>query len=658
MITMINNIIQRAGKGLMKWGGAGVLSCLLVSLSPCLLTSCTDYLDKEERSIIDASQPYLNFRNFQGFVEELYTAMPIMTGHQYHSAWNFGEDDYWEPQESRQLPNAIDQGNYWGWNECFYSYFKEKQGGMNTGTPERMISDVSTKGYLYGLCWFGIRKANIGIANLDKMVDATQEEKNLIAGQLYFFRAWNHFMLMQYWGGLPYIDVVLDANSVFNLPRLSYQATAEKAAEDFQKAADLLPVDWDQTAAGKATLGKNSVRINKVMALAYKGKDLLWAGSPMMNQESTGNATYNADFCKRAADTFAEVLKICDETGRYELADWDHYQEIFYTYKQNKLNGLKEVMFWENMATCHIGVWRWNLVNDWRPPLINNSGIKCYPAANYTDYFGMANGMPIPDITQPDAASGYNPEYPYKDRDPRFYYNFIYDAVKTVLDGSKILKDGLPDERKQYASLYEGGLYRTDTPSKCVFTGYMNKKFTSQYMNDFDDYKEGTVLVMPLLRLADVYLMYAESAAAGYGSATASASGYSLSAVGAIDKVRARAGVAGVNSKFLGSVDDFMSEVRRERAVELSFEGHRFTDLRRWLLLDKAPYNKKTAVYFDRAADQSDKDRYANPKENHVLNLREVVLVERKYSLPKHNWFPFPQKDVQMYPEFAQNPGW
>ena len=622
------------------------------------LASCTDYLDKEERSIIDASQPYLNFRNFQGFVEELYTAMPIMTGHQYHSAWNFGEDDYWEPQESRQLPNAIDQGNYWGWNECFYSYFKEKQGGMNTGTPERMISDVSTKGYLYGLCWFGIRKANIGIANLDKLVDATQEEKNLIAGQLYFFRAWNHFMLMQYWGGLPYIDVVLDANSVFNLPRLSYQATAEKAAEDFQKAADLLPIDWDQTAAGKATLGKNAVRINKVMALAYKGKDLLWAGSPMMNQESTGNATYNADFCKRAADAFAEALKICEETGRYELADWDHYQEIFYTYKQNKLNGLKEVLFWENMATCHIGVWRWNLVNDWRPPLINNSGIKCYPAANYTDYFGMANGLPIPDITKPDAASGYNPEYPYKDRDPRFYYNFIYDAVKTVLDGSKILKDGLPDERKQYASLYEGGLYRTDTPSKCVFTGYMNKKFTSQYMNDFDDYKEGTVLVMPLLRLADVYLMYAESAAAGYGSATASASGYSLSAVGAIDKVRARAGVAGVNSKFLGSVDDFMSEVRRERAVELSFEGHRFTDLRRWLLLDKAPYNKKTAVYFDRAADQSDKERYANPKENHVLNLREVVLTERKYTLPKHNWFPFPQKDVQMYPEFAQNPGW
>ena len=635
------------------------ISCSLLLLAALTLnTSCKEYLDKEPKSDIDPTQPYLNFRNFQGFVEELYAAMPIMTGHQYHSCWNFGEDDYWEPTETRMLTYAIDQGNYWGWNECFYSYFKEKQGGMNTATGDRMVNDVSSKGYLYGLCWFGIRKANIGLANLDKMVDATQEEKNFIAGQLYFFRAWNHFMLMQYWGGIPYLDRALSSSETYTLPRLSYQETAEKAAEDFQKAADLLPIDWDQTATGKTTLGKNVIRINKVMALAYLGKDLLWAGSPMMNQESTGNATYNAEFCKRAADAFAQALKICDETGIYELADFDHYSDIFYTYKQNKVNGVKEVLFYENMATCHIGVWRWNLVNDWRPPLINNSGIKCYPAANYTDYFGMANGLPIPDITKPDAASGYDPEYPYKDRDPRFYTNFIYDGVKTVKDGSKILKDGLPDERKQYASMFEGGLYRTDTPSKCCFTGYMNMKFTSQYMNDFDDYKEGNVLVMPLVRLADVYLMYAEATANGYGSATATASGYGLTAVGAVDKIRDRAGVGHVDAKFLGSVDQFMSEVRRERAVELSFEGHRFTDLRRWLLLDKAPYNKKTAVYFDRAADQTDKERYENPKNNHVLNLREVVLTERHYSLPKHNWFPFPKKDVQMYPEFKQNPGW
>ena len=61
-----------------KKGVMGVMSLMGV-MGVIGLASCTDYLDKEERSIIDASQPYLNFRNFQGFVEELYTAMPIMT---------------------------------------------------------------------------------------------------------------------------------------------------------------------------------------------------------------------------------------------------------------------------------------------------------------------------------------------------------------------------------------------------------------------------------------------------------------------------------------------------------------------------------------------------------------------------------------------------
>ena len=74
------------------------------------------------------------------------------------------------------------------------------------------------------------------LANLDKMV-GTQEEKDMIAGQLYFFRAWWHFELMTYWGGLPYIDQVFDATQELNLPRLSYQECADKAAADFRRAA-------------------------------------------------------------------------------------------------------------------------------------------------------------------------------------------------------------------------------------------------------------------------------------------------------------------------------------------------------------------------------------------------------------------------------------
>ena len=42
-------------------------------------------------------------------------------------------------------------------------------------------------------------------------------------GQLYFFRGWFHFELMQYFGGLPYIDSVPSSSEPLRNPRLSYQ---------------------------------------------------------------------------------------------------------------------------------------------------------------------------------------------------------------------------------------------------------------------------------------------------------------------------------------------------------------------------------------------------------------------------------------------------
>ena len=98
----------------------------------------------------------------------------------------------------------------------------------------------------------------------------------------------------------------------------------------------------------------------------------------------------------------------------------------------------------------------------------------------------MANGKPIKDPTKKDPDSGYDPEHPFKNRDPRFYKDIIFDGEKCVKDGSKVGKKA----DRQYASLYTGGTYRTATPSKDCFTGYLNMKFTSQYCNDWDGYRE------------------------------------------------------------------------------------------------------------------------------------------------------------------------
>ena len=71
------------------------------------------------------------------------------------------------------------------------------------------------------------------------------------------------------------------------------------------------------------------MRINRIMALAYKGKTLLWAGSPLMNWASGGAKEYNAELCKRGADALGQALALTESTNRYELADFSEYNDIF-----------------------------------------------------------------------------------------------------------------------------------------------------------------------------------------------------------------------------------------------------------------------------------------------------------------------------------------
>ncbi len=624
-----------------------ILFPAIILVGTLTLNSCKKYLERSPLADIQENDPYKNFRNFQGFTEELYNCIPLLSVVEAHNSFNLGEEEFWEVGETRLLSYHIDQGNYMAWTNTFYNFL-----GTGGDPANGILNDPNrSKGKLWGLSWYAIRKANVGLANLDKLTDATQEEKDLIAGQLYFFRGYFHFVLMEYWGGLPYIDQVLPSDEVIKIPRLSYQASANKVAEDLKRAADLLPVDWDQTLVGKQTSGNNNTRINKIMALCFMGKNYLWAGSPLMNRASTGNNSYNNEFCKKAADVLAEALKITESTNRYELAPFSQYRDLFYTFNQNgKIPGLKESIFLENLANA-AGRWRWNQVNDYRPLVIHQTGIKVYPTANYADYYGMANGLPIADAEKKDTESGYDPEYPWKNRDPRFYNDILIDGEKCVLTAQSVGNN----EFRQYASLYTNGLYRTADGNKKVWTGYLNSKFVSKLMNEYDGYRENNTFVLSLMRLADVYLLYAEATATGYGSPQSTAAGYSLNAVEAVNKIRKRAGVTGIANKFLGSTTDFLGELRRERAVELSFEGHRFNDLRRWLLLTERPYTLKKAVEFDRAIPNA--QVYADPKNARVRNFRETVLFERQLS-QRHYWLPFRVEDVNMYKEFKQNPGW
>lgn len=614
-------------------------------LAMLMMVSCEDYLERSPESVLSEETAFRNFQNFQGFTEELYMVVPNFTTTYYTSSWNWGDDEIQSPGPNFHFGVKIENGDFWGW--------QAEHDGWGAGWMDGSAA-TDGNGGLWALAWYGIRKANIGLANLDLMTDATQEERDLIKGQLLFFRGWCHFQLIQYFGGMPYIDRVLPSDEPLCEPRLSYHESADLVAADLRAAADLLPIDWDNTVAGRSTLGKNGLRINKIMALGYLGKNLLWAASPLMNYESTGSRTYNPEYAKRAAAAFGELLSLV-ESGQtqYALLPFEDYSQNFYTTGQNwAIPGGTEAIFRSTYISANASNWR--ISGQYLPSVVNDHGdpSRFYPTANYVNFYGMANGLPLPDdITQADPESGYDPEHPWEGRDPRFYHDILYDGVQ-VVEGSIPPSEENP-EQLRYASLYTGGAYRDEVNGSR--TGYVNHKFIPLTANRFDrkfDYGYALHLMVPYMRLADVYLMYAEATAVSYDP-NSNAGGFNLSAVEAVNVIRARAGVDPVHSNFTGSADAFLPELRRERAVELAFERHRFNDLRRWLLLIEEPYTIKTSLELDRAASFDP----ATPRENRVLNLREEVILERNFS-EKHYWLPLKVSDVSICPDFYQNPGW
>ena len=630
------------------------------------MTSCTDYFESDSESVLQKEDAFKNFANFQGYVEVMFNVIPDVAKSYWVSSFNWGDDEVITTGNGEYLMGfQIDNGNYRsyiggsdesGKGDCFLHrpWAVDQIAGSAGGRFDKSLWDGG---------WYAIRQANMGLKALEDglLKDATKEQRDILAGELYFFRAWFYFEITKYWGGMPYMTEPLDPGAQFNLPRESYQENAEKMAADFQKAAELLPIDWDATATGANNKGHNALRPNKIWALSYLGKCLLYAGSPLMvNGIDAVNDTYkyDASYCKRAADALGQALQLV-ESGQtqYSLVDFADYHELFWTKEKNWLMpGSTEAI----MRSPTFGADSfWRQMNSYQLSYIcNGDGIILCPAANYVNYFGMENGLPLDDPN-----SGFDKNHPWKGRDPRFYNNFIYDGVKQISSPAE------KDKEYQYANLYEGG-NACDNPAKTSRTGYFNYKFIPIGANNDDadyGYGKSTHFHLSWLRLAEVYLLYAEAASAGYGGAKGKSSTCNLTAEDALNKIRVRAGIEPVASAYTGSSDKFMDEVRRERAVELAFEGHRFCDLRRWKLLTEYPYNIKTMQKFDRVPGakidpETDKfhpnlDITADPKENEVRNFREETIIIRKLGA-KHYWLPLMNKDVMLYPEFYQNPGW
>lgn len=631
----------------------------------CGFASCTDYLDKTPDSTVNADEAFKNFTNFQGFVEEVYNCIPNKESNYWCCSFNWGEDEILNTGLGDSHETAhFDLGDYRYW-------YNDPQSFLHSNG----LSSTSTDKFSHSLehAWYCIRKCNLGLEDLEKMTNCTQEEKNIIKGQLLFFRAWWHEELMEFYGGMPYVDTVLDGSQALTLPRLSFQECATKCAEDFRAAADLLPNNWDKTTIGKKTLGKNDLRITKVCALGYLGKVLLWAASPLNNLGAEVGASkngdtyrYNVEFAAKAADALAEAIsQVNSGSTPYALAEYkydniyDHvasedsktnFSDIFRTTGKGwKQPGSTEAI----LRAPYIGAngSNWNFTKNWGikiNEIVQHDALIHQPTANYVNYYGMANGLPLD-----DPESGFDPTHPFKGRDPRFYHDIVFDGFQYI--NTTIGKDD-PDYQFKYVQMYTGSNLRSSSSQGCR-TGYYCQKLVPHQANKYDGmYNWGGALQcdLPYMRLADIYLMYAEAGAAVQG-ANYKSNKCNLTAVDAINVLRDRVEAGHVADKYAANQQKFMDEVRRERAVELAFEGFRWNDLQRWLLLTEYPYNIKTSQEFKRVGnyDFTKKD----PRDAEVTGWSEKTILTRDFS-EKHYLLPLKQSDVYLYPEFGQNPGW
>ena len=624
-------------------------------------TSCKDYLDREPNTTVSETDAFKNFNNYQGFVELIINCIPDKEKCNWCPSWNWGDDEIFNPEADDRMTHQADLGNFRAWSQT--------GNWLLTATNNPTDASAPKNHSLWGHAWYCIRQANMAIEHIDEMT-GTDEERNIILGQSYFFRAWWHFEVMEYFGGLPYIDKVLDANNIEKLPRLSFQECADRCAADFQLAADLLPIKWDDTQVGSATKGKNQLRPNKITALSYKGKCLLWAGSPLMKNGAQLGAIasgktyeYDEEYCKKSAETFGEVLQLVEDgETEYALVEFNFsdiynhekasgakncYSDLFYTQNQGyRTPGSTEAIMRGPSKDWNSS--NWNTTKVFGPKvagLVEHDNVIHQPTANLVEMYGMENGLPID-----DPASGFDPEHPFNNRDPRFYHDIVFDGFK-YLNGSTTDK-----EDYRYCELFTGGNMRPVANGSQ--TGYFIQKLVPHTCNIIDkgyDWGKGTHTYLSYMRLADVYLMYAEACAA-VGGAKYSASTFDKTAEQAVNTIRKRCGAGNVGAKYVADDKKFMDEVRRERAVELSFEGFRFNDLQRWLLLTEYPYNTKFRQEFDRLEDK-DFFKSNDPREAKVANYRKEVILTRNFGT-KHYWFPFLDADIYLYPEFKQNPGW
>jgi hypothetical protein len=524
----------------------------------------------------------------------------------------------------RLLPNANDGLSYRspssGKSDIQSQSTEEFSGLSNFVHPD---VEITTSSNLSD--WFHVSKATSGgpwgeIRNCNDVIEGIsgstlkEEQKQELLGQVYFFRAWQYYMLVKTYGGVPIIDHVqaADVSEAQNLavPRSTTKACIDFICSDLEKAAGMLPASWGSADFGRITSGA---------AIALAGRALLLYASPLFNRTddlTRWQAAYDAN--KAAIDILTaggfglaySGSPGINAAGWSKLfSDFNSPEAVFVTlYNKVHDDDAAHEIYRNNHREQSL-----------RPSnaagATNNTGMSAN--ALMVDLFPMADGK------KPTEVGTYNfsPLKFFENRDPRFYRTFAFPGVTWRFEGNPLAWTGtVPSNAFQgdgnnyvlwnYA-WYADATKQTDDDKSGFGADMLGENYRGVYVrkrsNDFDmntptptclyrwpatasenragAFGEGAIPHMEI-RYAEVLLNFAEAACA---------IGKPAEAIQVLKDIRARAGydaaVAGADygldvAALSTDRGRLFSAILYERQIEFAYEGKRFDDMRRWLLWD------------------------------------------------------------------------
>lgn len=480
-----------------------------------------------------------------------------------------------------------------------------------------------------------IRNMNLLLSRIQSST-LGEEAKNHWSGVARLFRAMEYAKLVQKFGDVPYYDAVLGSTDNEQLYRARDPRTTvmDKVNEDLAFACANIRVND----------GTKGLTVNRAVAQGFASRIMLFEGT--WQKYHANNTAKAAEYLKAAKDYAAALM----QTNAYSIAP--SYKSLT---TSEDLAGNPEIIMYRSYVE--------NVVMHSLMSFQNTEMEMSSPSRSFIDAFLTKNGLPIHQAGNTDY-KGKEYAKEIQNRDPRLADN--------IDEESGLRLNGV-------AAVYAASGY------------YANRYVNKDLINKPGGMSNTNTTDAPVMKLNEVLMNYIEAAAelADLGQYTLTQADFDKT----INAIRDRQStqmphvtLAGNALKVNGveindpdrdaTVKPIIWEIRRERRVELAYEGLRFNDLRRWGKLEYADMvkNKKLnmGAWINKADYPENADALAKitlcdengnivtGNEGYIMPITEVAKMRQMAD--KDYLYPIPVDQITMYEthgfKLTQNPGW